>query len=270
MAEQSHSLLDHVVDGPYLDLPLLGEVHLPNILGFQLTRFMVMETVAAILMIAIFIPLSRHVAARPVTRGRFLNAFDGLVSFIRDGVARPTIGEHDADRYLPFLWTTFFFVLFCNLLGLVPGGGSPTGSISVTVVLALLVLGTVIYTGSKAMGPVGFWLGLVPKMDLPGPLKLVLWPLMFVIEIAGLFIRHVVLSVRLFANMMAGHLVLAVILGFAVQVAGTALYVYAPVAAMSVLGSVALTLLELFVAFLQAFIFTFLAALFIGSASHAH
>lgn len=270
MADSTQSLLEHVVDGPSFDLPLLGHVALPAPLGFQLTRFMVMETIAAILMIAIFVPLARHIAARPVTRGRFLNLFETFVSFIRDKVAIPTIGHHDADKFLPFLWTLFFFVLFCNLLGMVPGGGSATGSISVTAVLAILVLATVIYTGSRKLGPAGFWLGLVPRLDVPPAMKIFLWPLLFLIEIAGLLIKHLVLSVRLFANMLAGHLVLAVVLGFAVAVSNAAIYLFAPVAAGSVALAVCLSILELFVAFLQAFIFTFLTSLFIGSAAHPH
>lgn len=273
MAEQAHSPLEHVVDHPTLELPISGtEIHLPEIpfFGVQITRFMVMETIVAILMLLIFIPLARHVASRLVTKGKGGNAFEAILTFIRDGVARPAIGGHDADKFLPFLWTLFFFVLFCNLLGMLPGGASATANINVTGVLALITLGMVIFTGSRAKGLAGFWTGLVPHMDVPKFLMPFLWPLMFLIEIAGLLIRHLVLAVRLFANMLAGHIVLAVILGFAVSAGTAATYIFAPVAGASVLGVVLLSLLELFVAFLQAYIFTFLAALFIGSAAHGH
>jgi len=107
-------------------------------------------------------------------------------------------------------------------------------------------------------------------MDVPKPMLLFLWPLMFVIEVAGLLIRHIVLAVRLFANMFAGHVVLAVILGFILMAWDSAAAVFWPVAGASVLGLIALSMLELFVAFLQAYIFTFLSALFIGSAVHPH
>ena len=127
-----------------------------------------------------------------------------------------------------------------------------------------MTLGTVVVAGVRASGPAGFWLNLVPHLDVPAPLKVVLWPLMFVIEVSGLLIRHTVLAVRLFANMLAGHIVLAVILGFAIQASRGFQYLVAPA---SVMGVVALSLLELLVAFLQAYIFTFLAALFIGSAA---
>ena len=300
----AHSPLDHVVDHKTLELPFLGEIDLPVVeLGFasfQLTRFMVMEVVAAVLVGLVMIPMARHVARNQFTRGRFLNLFEAMILFVRDAVARPAIGgghadhdvkkphghdhhdehghdlgphehetahRHEADAFLPFLWTIFFFVLFNNLLGLIPGGASATGNINVTGVLALMTLGAVLVGGIRASGPVGFWVGIVPALDVPLLLKPLLWALMFVIEVGGLLIRHVVLAVRLFANMLAGHIVLAVILGFIVQVSGLVFYLVMPA---SVMGVVVLSLLELFVAFLQAYIFTFLSALFIGAAVHPH
>lgn len=268
--EHAHGPLDHVVDHPTLEIPLVGDFELPMVLGIQVTRFMVMETLAALLMLAIFIPLARHVASNRVTRGPFLNIFEAVVVFLRDKVARPAIGEHHAKQFLPYLWTVFFFVLFCNLLGMIPGGASATGNINVTAILALMTLGTVIVAGAKQFGPVGFLINLVPRMDVPWLMKPILWPLMFFIEVAGLLIRHVVLSVRLFANMLAGHIILAVLLGFTLTVSQAALYIKGPVIAASVGGVVLLSLLELFVAFLQAYIFTFLSALFIGAAVHSH
>jgi F-type H+-transporting ATPase subunit a len=119
------------------------------------------------------------------------------------------------------------------------------------------------------MGPIKFWTGQVPHMELPAALAIVLKPMIFVLEIIGLFIRHAVLAVRLLANMMAGHLVLAVIMAFIAAAATNALVWYG-VAPMSILGATALSMLELFVAFLQAYIFTFLSALFIGMAVHPH
>jgi F-type H+-transporting ATPase subunit a len=226
-----------------------------------------MELIAAGLILLIFLPLARHVARRPVSRGPLMNAFEALVLFIRDKVARPSIGGHGADAYVPYLLTVFFFILFNNLLGLVPGGGSATGNLNVTLVLALATFAAVLYAGIHESGPVGFWIKLVPSMDVPKPLKVVLWPLMLVIEISGLFIRHFVLAVRLFANMLAGHVVLGVILGFILLAEGSLSYLVTPA---SLLGVLFLSLLELLVAFLQAYIFTLLSALFIGSAAHPH
>ncbi len=130
-------------------------------LSFQVTRFMVMELIVAVLIALIMIPLARHVAKFPVTRGAFFNAFEAMLLFIRDGVARPAIGGHGADDYLPYLWTVFFFVLVCNLLGMIPGGASPTGNVNVTAVLALATFGVVLYAGMK--GRPG------RLLDRPGP-----------------------------------------------------------------------------------------------------
>jgi F-type H+-transporting ATPase subunit a len=193
---------------------------------------------------------------------------ESMLVFIRDQVARPAIGKHDADRFLPFLWTVFFFVLMCNLLGMIPWLGSPTGAMATTGTMALITFGAVIGAGMKKMGPVGFWTGQVPHMDLPPLLAIFLKPMIFVIEILGLFIKHFVLAVRLLANMMAGHLVLAVLVAF-IAAAWTSPFIWG-VAPATILGATALSLLELFVAFLQAYIFTFLSALFIGMAVHPH
>ena len=105
-------------------------------------------------------------------------------------------------------------MLFCNLMGMLPWVGSPTGSISVTAILALMTFLVVIVAGMAKYGTLGFWTGMVPHLDVPAVMRVLLVPMLLVIEIAGLFIKHVVLAVRLLANMFAGHLVLAVILGF--------------------------------------------------------
>jgi F-type H+-transporting ATPase subunit a len=271
MAE-GHNPLEHAMDHPTLELPwgkvvALPEYVLPGGYHFQLTRFMVMEVVVAVLVILIMVPLARHAAKRQVSRGAFMNAFEALVLFVRDKIARTAIGGHGADDFVPYLLTVFFFILFNNLLGLVPAGASATGNINVTAVLAICTLGAVLYAGMRESGVVGFWIKLVPSMDVPKVLKFVLWPLMFVIEVAGLLVRHFVLAVRLFANMLAGHVVLGVILGFILLAEGTLSFVVTPA---SILGVVMLSFLELLVAFLQAYIFTLLSALFIGSAAHPH
>jgi F-type H+-transporting ATPase subunit a len=269
-----HSPLDHVVDHKTFELPHWGppnyvwEIPLPTLFGFQITRFMVTEVIAAILVIFVMIPMARHVAKHPVSKGTFFNLFEAILLYIRDQVARPAIGGHGADRFLPFLWTIFFFILFNNLLGLVPGLASATGNINVTAAMALMTLGTVLLAGFREMGFLGFFVGIVPHMDVPALLKPPLWGLMFVIEVAGLLIRHVVLAVRLFANMFAGHMVLAVILGFILMSMQSKVFFL--VMPASIIGVILLSLLELFVAFLQAYIFTFLSALFIGAAVHPH
>jgi len=234
----------------------------------HVTKFMVLEVVAAILVCVGFVWLAGRVAGGGRPKGKCWNLLESMLLFIRDEVARPAIGKHDADRFLPFLWTMFFFILICNLLGMVPWLGSPTGALACTGALAILTFCVVNGTGMKKMGAVGYWKALVPHIDVPLPLAIFLIPMVFLIEVGGLVIKHFVLAVRLLANMMAGHLVLAVLIAF-IAVAWNSAVVWG-VAPASILGATALSMLELFVAFLQAYIFTFLSALFIGMAVHPH
>ncbi|MEO2048224.1 MAG: F0F1 ATP synthase subunit A [Pirellulales bacterium] len=247
---------------------LIDKTILP--LELKITKFMVLELAVAILICVIFIGLARRLRGGRCAKGRLWNLFEVFLLFIRDEVARPCIGRHDADRYVPFLWTVFLFVLGCNLIGMVPWMGSPTGALSVTGALALITFLVVLVSGMMRLGVVGFWKAQVPHMDLPGPIAVVLIPLIFVIEIMGLLIKHGVLAVRLLANMMAGHVVLAVILAFIGASYSLGPSIWGGVTLASVFGAMALSMLELFVAFLQAYIFAFLSALFIGAAVHPH
>jgi F-type H+-transporting ATPase subunit a len=239
--------------------------------GFCISRFMIVELVCAILLVAVFVRLANRVRKGGLARGSFWNMAEGMLEFLREKVIRPAIGEHDADRFVPLLWTMFFFILTCNLIGLVPWSGSPTGSFGVTIALAIIVFLTVLMSGMMRFGFIGYWKNLVPHMDLPFAALIVLWPAIFFIEVLGLLIRHAVLGFRLLANMAAGHLVLAAILGLIVVAAeSTGTGQWLTVTVIAVIGTALLSLLELFVAFLQAYVFTFLSALFIGMAIHAH
>lgn len=281
----------HVADAPYFEVPRVlwyylpawmhgehphpGAIPLPRLSfelfgrswEFQLTKFMVLELLVAALMLAIFVPLARRLRSGEPPRGRLANLFETMLVFIRDEVARPAIG-HGSDRYLPYLWTAFFFVLFSNLIGLVPWAGSPTGSLSVTAALAAMTFTVVLGSGVAKFGTWGFLKSLAPHMEVPLVLAIFLKPMILVLELIGLGIRHAVLAIRLLANMFAGHLVLAVVLLFIAATADSLLWY--GVMLTSVLGAAALNLLELLVAFLQAYIFTFLSALFIGMVLHPH
>ena len=237
---------------------------------FTVTKFMVLEVIVALIIIAIFVPLAQKIKKGGTPKGRIWNFFEAMLLFMRDEVVRPAIGGKEADKFLPFIWTIFFFVLGCNLLGMVPWLGSATGALSCTLVLALMTFGVVCLAGMKKYGVVGFWIGQVPHMELPFVLAIFIKPMIFVIEIGGMFIKHFILAVRLLANMFAGHLVLGVILFFIVMTAEQHIALHASVAFSSVFGATCLSLLELFVAFLQAYIFAFLSALFIGMAVHQH
>ena len=193
---------------------------------------------------------------------------DAMYAEVKGTSSHAPTGGHPADKYLPFVWSCFFYILICNLLGAVPFLGSATGSIAVTGALALVAFGATFVYGAQIHGWGGFWLALVPGIDAPGPLKMALVPMMFVIEVVGLFIKHGVLAVRLFANIMGGHTVLGVILAFIAQASHHT--VWPVVMGGSVLGQVGVGLLELLVAFIQAYVFAFLSTIFIGMSLHEH
>ena len=237
--------------------------------GFCISKFMIIEVVVGLIIMVLFIRLAAKLRSSNVPKGRLTNMLEAILVFMRDEVARPAIG-HGADKFVPLLWTIFFFVLGCNLMGMLPWAGAPTASFSVTLALAGLTFLTGVVTGSIKFGPIGFWLNQVPSMDLPLVMAVVLKPMLWVIEVVGLFIKHAVLGVRLLANMLAGHMVLLGIMGIAFSIEGASTPLWWITAPMSVVGSTLFSCLELFVAFLQAYIFVFLSALFIGAANHRH
>jgi F-type H+-transporting ATPase subunit a len=182
----------------------------------------------------------------------------------------------DVTRLVPLFWTIFFFVLGCNLFGMLPWLGAPSASFSVTTGLALVTLVVGMYAGIKKFGFLGHLGNQIPSMDLPWYIAFLVKPLVYAIEVLGLMIKHGVLAIRLLANMVAGHLVILGIMGVAFGASAAAAFNEAPLwqwstaAVIAVVASTLFSLLELFVAFLQAYIFTFLSALFIGAALHRH
>jgi F-type H+-transporting ATPase subunit a len=268
-AHHDPDAMHHVMDAreTWEILPFLGwEIPLiPHITKFHLLMLM-----AAGILCLIYIPLAQRIRPGYAPKGAFWNFFEALLTFIRDNVAKPYIPHH-TDHYVPFLWTMFLFVLTCNLLGMFPFLGSPTASISMTGTLAFIVFVYIHMSGILENGLSGHASAFMPHLDLPLPLKIGLLIMLVPIEFFGLIIKCFVLSVRLFANMFAGHMVLATILIFIWQARGlleTTPALFWSITIGSVLASTALSLLELFVAFLQAFIFTFLTALFMGSILH--
>ena len=140
--------------------PLVNNIIQP--LDLKITKFMVIEAIAAILILVFFVALGRALKGGAIPRGRFRNMLEAMLLYFRDNVARPCIGHHDADRFVPFLWTIFFFVLGCNLLGMLPWVGAPTGSFSVTFGLAMVTFATVIVAGSLRFGETDL---LAPSLD---------------------------------------------------------------------------------------------------------
>jgi F-type H+-transporting ATPase subunit a len=274
--DKEPSPLEHVMDSNHWKLfESFGQHEIPlpgpfKLFGkeYYITKFMLLEVISALLIVAIYVPLARKMQQGQVVRGPFLNFFEVLLTFVRDQIAKPGLGEHDADRFVPFLWTMFLFILFNNLLGMVPFGGSPTASLFVTAALALIVFAVMHGAGIRKMGFAPYMTSLWPHFEVPFVIGLFIRPLIFVIEWVSVLVRNMVLAVRLFANMFAGHMVLATLLLFIYMARNTPVLVWGGVTVSSVAGIIALSLLELFIGFLQAFIFTFLTAIFMGMALH--
>jgi F-type H+-transporting ATPase subunit a len=268
---------------PAFDIPWYGE--------FEVTKFMVLQLVALALAVFVFRGLAKRLRSGEVTKGRFWNFWESIAMFVRDAIVRPTIGDahhghgddhghgeshgnatvgHHADKYLPFLWSCFFFILFCNLLGAIPMMGSPTGSLLVTGVLAGFVFGFNLLQGFKTFGFFGFWKNQCPSLGLSGAMAVGIGGGIWVIEVFGLFIKHGVLAVRLFANIMGGHTVVGVILSFIAVDSIVGTWLHALVIPASIGGQIFIGLLELFVSFLQAYVFTFLATIFLSASMHEH
>lgn len=247
-----------------------------------LSNHMIMMIVAGLLLILLIprlvrVPKTDDEVERLTPRGP-RNAIDAICQFLREFVCRPNMGPY-TDRFIPYIWSVFFFILTCNLLGLLPLEpitkwilkpfglkhgvyGTATGNIWVTGTLATCTLMMIVINGLRLHGMAyvkHFFMG-------PFPINC----LIAFLEVIGLLAKSFALSIRLFANMMAGHILLAVLVGFVGMAAAAGAVVGFAIAVPVVLGSVAIMMLELFVAFLQAFIFTFLSAVFIGQAVNLH
>jgi F-type H+-transporting ATPase subunit a len=235
----------HILDHRLVHLFTVGKVQI------DLTLHTLMMWIAgAILIVAL---LSARARMAQVAHG-LGNAFEAFIVYIRDEIVRPNMGP-DGDQYLHYFLTLFFFILVCNLIGLVPYGATATGNISVTTTLALTTFVLINFAGVRKHGVIHYLQSFIPH-----GLPIWLVPLMFVIEILGLFTKSFALCIRLFANMIAGHIVMLALISL--------IFIFKSVliAPVSVAAAVGVGLLEIFVALLQAYIFTMLTALFVGAA----
>ena len=269
--------LEHVVQHPNVQRPAdLGFLTPEGKLSLLTDQTSTM--IVAGLLLILFVPslVRRRRGADEV--GRLVpagpaNFIEAVCEYFRKEIAQPNLHEH-TDRFIKYIWSVFFFVLTCNLLGLLPIaslssllglhlGGTPTGNIWVTATLAILTFLMMVINGVRLGGRHYF------AHFCPGPLWLA--PILVPVEITGVLAKAFALTVRLFANMVAGHVLLAVLLGFILS-AGTSMGYLGGfgIAIPAVAGSIAVTLLEIFVAFLQAFIFAFLTTLFIGQSVVFH
>jgi F-type H+-transporting ATPase subunit a len=221
-------------------------------LDLRPTKHVMMMWLAAVLLIVALVLGANRNKNQLVPHGTSQNLFEMLVLFVRDEMAVKNIGKADADRYTPFLATAFFFILFMNLLGLFPWMSTATSNLAVTAGLALCTFFVTQLAGIRAAGLGGY------LMHLTGGVAWWLWPIMIPVEVLGLFTKPFALTVRLFANMLAGHLVIFFLLGL-IFILG-----HPAVAAVSVPFALGIYILELFVAFVQAYVFTMLSSLFIG------
>ncbi len=196
--------------------------------------------------------------------------FEAMVLFVRDDIAVQAIG-HNGRKFAPYIITLFFFILYCNLFGLVPFMATPTGNLAVTGGLAITAFFTVEISGMVALGPKGYMRTIVPEPPgISGVTKLLVTLIMIPIEIIGKLVKPFALCLRLFANMTAGHFVILSLLGLIFLFGSGNVWVRWGVAGGSVAFVLFMMALELLVAFLQAYIFALLASVFIGMMQHEH
>jgi len=279
--EEGIDFLHHILDAHEIELPGTA-IHLPaagtykvgdvNLFGMHLpfdltpTKHLVFLVLAALLTMLVLLYGGARAgrAEHGMAGGRRYNMVEAMVLFIRNEVVKPNI-SHGYDKYAPFIVTLFFFILFNNLLGLIPYGSTATANISVTAGLAIMAFLATEVGGMRALGFKGYMstIFFVPKGMHPAAA----WTMAFAlapIEILGKFTKPFSLAVRLMANMTAGHIVLLALISL-IFVFGSFVLAAAPV-----LMATAIFFLEIFVGFLQAFIFAMLTSVFIGLMQHAH
>jgi len=261
-------------------------------LGGGLTLHTVTLIVASILTVLTMMLVAKRMeqgsepdgAGRYIPKGRFAQTIEIFCLGIRDKVVKPQLGDA-TDKFMPYIWTLFFFILFNNVLGLIPlldlqhlvgglafndthfavVGGTATGNLAVTGALAIIAFFVIQINGIRASGVKGW------ASHFLGGAPLYLAPIMIPVEILGMIIKPSALAIRLFANMLAGHTLLATILIFSgMGIGGLGVLFGSPIVVVSAAAAVAIYFLEIFVAFLQAFIFMFLTVIFIAQLMHHH
>jgi F-type H+-transporting ATPase subunit a len=274
IADQKDFITPHISDSHTLDYPcfhsgFVCEYELPHwnpihigrfALDISPTRHVVMLWIAALLCL-IFTLLALRAHNRHTREGKAPGGLGGgleaMVLYLRNEVVLPNVGAH-GNAFVPYLLTIFFFILFANLLGLLPYGATATGNISVTATLAIVTFFVIEFAGMRALGKgyintIVFW-----PHDMSLGMKLFISPILTPIEIIGKLTKPFALAIRLFANMISGHVVLLALISL---IFTFATWILGPLPVAMALG---ISLLELFVAFLQAFIFMLLSSVFIG------
>ncbi len=280
-----------MIDGSLLMLaaanPINHVTDKPLIGGGVISNYTVMLVINMLVTLAILIPAARRITTGSSgsiedlrAKGAFANLIEAICVYLREETFRPVLREQ-TDRFTPMLWTFFWFILINNLMGLLPvldimaglfvllGGeagpinhghgiwGTPTQSIWVTATLATFAF---VFINGVALvkDPIGF------LKHMTGGAPIFMWPIMIPVEIIGLIVKPVALALRLFANMTGGHIIIAALLGFIPALIGALGTIGTGIAIIPLLGTTAINLLEILVAFIQAFVFTFLTCIFLG------
>jgi F-type H+-transporting ATPase subunit a len=256
-----HHLTDHVITGGpigwlnahYLNQKLFG------MFDMRITWWLLMIWTSVLLCLFIFIPLA-FMIRRSIngSTSRWVNFWEVIIEYIEKEVLEPNFGDK-TKKFAPYFLTLFFFILFCNFIGLVPLMNTATGNLAVTGVLALLTFVQMLFFGFVKNGPLWILTGIVPH-GLPWPIYIIMWP----IELIGLFMKPFVLMIRLFANMLAGHIVIIVFIMLIIMF-GNLLIAFGAIP-----GVVFINLLEIVVCLVQAYVFTMLTAIFVSSCMHSH
>jgi len=261
--KDNFDIIEKVVDHNYVDFYFLGKLHLPKFppvhiggmtIDFSITKSLFMMIVSSVILIFVLMRAVSINTKNRVPKG-IGNFIEVIIVFIRDEIVLPNMGK-EGLKLLPFFLTVFFFILFANFIGLVPFMAQPTKNINVTTGLALITFFTTQIMGMKKNGVFGYFKGLVPH----GVPAFVL-PIMIVVEFIGLFTKPFALLMRLFANITAGSIIVLSLIGliFIMKWAG---------AVIAIPFALFIYCLEIFVALLQAYIFTMLSTIFINMAMH--
>jgi F-type H+-transporting ATPase subunit a len=297
LAAADHSPLSHAVPHALHEAPLfsvhVGEGDVPalniydGVYSFFITNHLVMTFFSAAAVLITFAVVATRVKPSGsgidayTTKGKISQLFETMCTFIRDEVVRPNLHEL-TDKYIYYIWTVFFFVLFANVLGLIPfgtilepitgnthWGGSATGNLSLNVMLAGCSFVAILYIGIRETGLKTFLAHFNP-LGWDDPKMLMIGLPLYVLEWMGLMIKCTVLAMRLFGTMMSGHLVIAAFIGLIFMASESSHALGYGVQISVIIIGILLTLLELFICFLQAFIFTFLTVLFIAMVATHH
>lgn len=276
-------LLHHTADGYELDFEPLFTFHWdPHLLEFHIgamtlnmtpTKHVVFMVIAAVLVfLTMFLAgraLERQRAGQNAPKG-LANMIEALALWVRQDVAIDNIGQHDGPRFAPYIMSIFFFILYCNLLGLMPWGASPTGNLAVTAALAILSMIIIEIGGMLKLGFRGYMRTIFPAIPgVSGGAAVLLSTALGPIEFLGKLVKPFALAVRLFGNMTAGHFVILALFGMIFLFGSFGVFSWA-IAFGSAALVLAIMLLELIVAFVQAYVFTLITAVLIGVMQHEH